>query len=224
MGEKINMSNNKVVAFSLPENNNPVINGTVTEVSDDSATVDISGTRVKAKKAFSCFADPAPADTVICCRDEYSRFFILAIMERKSNKQIRITYPSDTLIQSPEGNIRISSSKSVTMESGSLNFFSRQTAYKSRSASVSFDDVTATGNNLQARYKSVRLISDFINTLAKQVIDRFKGYTRKTEDTEQVEAGRATKKVKGSYSVETRHTIMVSKESTKIDGRKILMG
>ncbi len=214
----------KVLPFSSADDTGPIVNATVLAVDGDTATVDISGIRVKARKAFSCFADPEPADTVICCRDEDSRFFILAIMERKSNEATRITYPSDTSIQSLEGSISISSSKSVSMSSERLNFFSGQSVHKSRSAVVSFEDLTATGNNLQAKYKSVRLISDLINTLAKQVIDRFKGYVRNTEGTEQVGAGRATRKVKGAYSVETKHTIMVSKESTKIDGEKILMG
>ncbi|MFP3998409.1 MAG: DUF3540 domain-containing protein [Desulfosalsimonas sp.] len=218
------MIRDKVVPLSIPANESPVASGIVIDVSGKTSIVDISGTRINAQKAFSCFADPEPSDRVICCRDEHGCFFILAITERKNNGVTKITYPSDTAIQVPKGSISIESKNSVTMASENLNFFSGNTVYKSSSATVCFDDITAAGNNLQARYKSVRLISDFINTMARQVIDRFRGYIRSTEETEQVRAGRSARRVKGLYSVESGHTIMASRESTKIDGEKILMG
>ena len=213
-----------VVTLPLPEMASPTVTGTVAAVSGDSATIAIPGMRVNAKKAFSCFADPLPGDTVICCRDENGRFFILGILERNGTEKLSITYPADTAITSRRGSITIASPKRVTMVSESLNFLSGEAIHKSASATIAFQDLTATGNTFQARYGTVRLISNLINTMARQVIDRFRGYTRQTEGHDQVKAGQATRSVKGLYSVDSKHTIMVSREVTKIDGEKILMG
>lgn len=220
----MSMTQEKVVPLTLSENTDTIVNGTVTAVSADTATVSIAGMHVTAKKAFSCFVNPAPADTVICCRDESGRFYILGIMERNAAAPTKISYPPDTEIASRNGSIRFVSAKSMTMASENLNFVSGEAVHKSRTATISFTDMTATGNNLRASYKTVSVISNLINTMARQVIARFKGYIRQTEDNDEVKAGQSTRTVKGLYSLNSRHTVMVSKESTKIDGEKILMG
>ena len=60
--------------------------------------------------------------------------------------------------------------------------------------------------------------------MAKQLTERVKNYIRHTEDYDQVNAGQMTRKVDGLYAMDSRHTVMVSKKDTKIDGERIHMG
>ncbi len=207
------------------EEESAIHNAKVIAVSSSSAIVEIKGDKIKAKKAFSCFVEPEPGDTVICCKSEDGHFYILGILERKqNNKNMIISFPSDAALEAREGNINVVSRGGITMASESLNFFSKNTVHKSCKAAISFDDVTASGTSIQASYKKLTFISHLINTVARQVINRFKGYVRHTEDNDQVKSGHMTRSVKGLFAVDTKHTIMVSRESTKIDGEKILMG
>lgn len=82
----------------------------------------------------------------------------------------------------------------------------------------------ARGNCLQADFKTVWVISQMVNTLAKQVISKFKNYIRRTEDYDQVKSGQMTRQVDGLYSLDSKHTVLVSKKDTKIDGERIHMG
>lgn len=220
----MSMIQKKKVTLSLPEYETAVKEGTVIAVSSNTAIVKFGGEKVKAKKAFSCIIEPEPGDSVVCCRNEDGNFYILGIMERTKTEKINLSFPSDTTIASQKGSINIVSNDTVSIASENLNFFSRKTAHKSDQATIFFKDITAVGNTFMASYKTVSLISNLINTMAKQVIDKFKGYIRHTEDNDQVKAGQITRRAKGLYSMDSKHTIMVSRESTKIDGEKILMG
>jgi hypothetical protein len=223
MGEEMSAVKSKVIPINAKEEPD-IQNGVVLSVSSDEIVVNISEERVKAKKAFSCIVAPEPDDTVLCCKNETGVFYILGIIERQHTQNMTLSFPSDANLESEKGNLYIFSKDSVTVASENLNCFSKKAVHKSKAAIVSFDDVTATGTQLQASFKTVRLISNLINTMAKQVIDRFKGYVRNTEDNDQVKAGQLTRRAQGLLSMDSKHTIMVSKKSTKIDGDKILMG
>ncbi|SLM32882.1 hypothetical protein MTBBW1_80225 [Desulfamplus magnetovallimortis] len=201
-------------------------NGKVVAVLAKAAIVDMGGEKIKAQKAFSCLVDPEAGDTVICCKNEDDQFYILGIMEREDHRkqQMKISLPADATLESGDGSISILAKETATIASENLNLICGETLYKSHSATFSLDSLTATGNTLQASYKTVNFFSHIINTMAKHVFNRFKDYIRNTESSDQVKARQMTRNADGVFSLETGHTIMVSKESTKIDGKKILMG
>lgn len=201
-----------------------IMTGSVVSVVSDEININLAGDLKKAKKAFSCIIDPEPDDIIICTENNNGMVFILGIIERPNSKKMNISFPSDAQIQAKKGKLSINSNDNVTIASKDVNFFSNKVIHKSQEAVVAYDNITANGNELQANYKTVRLISNLINTMAKQVIDRFKGYIRSTEDNDMVKAGQMTRRADGLYSMDSKHTIMNSKKSTKIDGEKILMG
>jgi uncharacterized protein DUF3540 len=179
---------------------------------------------VKAKKAFSCIIVPVPEDTVICCENDDGVFYILGIIEREKDHKVTVTFPSDTNIESTGGSIHVFSEQSISLTSPDLNCFSKKAVHKSKEAVVCYDNVTATGNEFLASFKTVGFVSNLINTVAKNVIEKFKNYNRSTENSDQIKAGLLSRKTRGSYLLDSKHTIMNSTECTKIDGEKILMG
>jgi len=223
MGAKMNSSASKIVPIHS-NNKSAVRTGSVTSVISDEIIINMAGDKIKAKKAFSCFIDPEPGDIIICNESETGKVYILGIIERPGTKKISISFPSDAQIKTKRGSLSINSPDSVSIASNNVNCFSKKVIHKSHEAILSYDNITASGSELQASFKTVRLISNLINTMAKQVIDKFKGYIRSTEDSDMVKAGHMARQVDGLFSIDSKHTIMNSKKSTKIDGEKILMG
>ncbi|MFA5904561.1 MAG: DUF3540 domain-containing protein [Desulfobacula sp.] len=205
-------------------NESQVLTGSVISVGLDEIVVDMAGEIKKAKKAFSCLIDPVPEDIILCTENIDGVVYILGIMERPGAQDMGLSFPSNTQIRVDQGTLNINSPESVTIASGNLNFFSNKAIHQSREAIVSYETVTAVGNEFQASFKTIRLISNFIHTMAKQVIDKFKGYVRHTQDHDMVKAGQISRDTDGLYSVGSRHTIMKSKKTTLIDAEKILMG
>ena len=219
------MNNSARKVIPIHSNNKPAVRiGSVISVISDEIIINMAGGTIKAKKAFSCIIDPEPDDIIICTENENGAAYILGIIERPATQKMSLSFPSDTRIQVKQGSLNITSMDSVTIASKDLNCFSKRVIHKSPEAIVSYEHITANGNELQASFKTVRLISNLINTMAKQVIDKFKGYIRSTEDNDMVKAGQMARQAHGVYSMDSKHTIMKSKKSTIIDGDKILMG
>ncbi|MBW1841497.1 MAG: DUF3540 domain-containing protein [Deltaproteobacteria bacterium] len=202
-----------------------VRNGRVVSVSGKKAVVEMSGVTLPAHVAFSCLVQPIPGDLVLCTRTETGAHFILGIIERPGKQDMTLSFPADATMLAQEGSLSMVSGESVTLASGDrLNCFSKQAVHKSREAVVDFDELTARGTNLQANFKTIHLISRMVNTMARQVIQKVKNYIRHTEDYDQVKAGQMTRKTDGLYSMDSKHTVMVSRKGTKIDGERIYMG
>ncbi len=196
----------------------------VIAVESNAVVVNIHGKSRQAKRAFSCLVDPQAGDLVVCTENAIGMIYVLGIIDRPVSQKMRLSFPADTDIQVNRGSLNIHSTENVSIVANNLNCFSKRVIHKSDEAIISYDAVTARGNDLQASYKTVRLISNLINTMARQVINRFKGYIRSTEDHDMVKAGQITRTAEGLHIMDAEHTIMNSKKCTKIDGEKILMG
>ncbi len=189
-----------------------------------SVLLNINGKMVQAKRAFSCLVDPEAGDIVLCSENRGATAYVLAILARPTSQKTRMSFPGDTDIQVNRGGLNIHSSDTVSLAAQNVNFFSNRVIHKSDEAIIAYEKITAKGKELHANYTTVRLISELINTMARQVIDRFKGYIRSTEDHDMVKAGQITRTAKGLHAMDAEHTILNSKKCTKIDGEKILMG
>lgn len=213
-----------VVPFAEPVNA-AVYNGTVLTVREDMYSVDISGALQTARTAFSCLVQPMPGDRVMCTRCETGDCYILGIIERPGKQQMTLSFSEDALVQTKNGALSIASGKSITLAANeSLTCFSDQAIYKSRAAVVDCKDIIAFGEKFQASFKTVSIVSRMISTMAKYAVEKFTGFVRHTEGSDQVNAGQMTRKSEGLYSMDSKYTVMVSKKDTKIDGERIHMG
>jgi hypothetical protein len=187
--------------------------------------IDVAGVPHEAMVAFSCLVRPETNDIVMCSRHGSGIYYILGILERPDSNSMTLDFAGDTKLQIRSGSLSMFSNDSVSlMAANKINCISDRVIHKSREAIVDYNDVTAQGKNLQASFANIRIFSQLMSTMAKQVIDRFKSYIRHSEDFDQVKTAQMTREVAGLYSMDSRHTIMVSKKDTKIDGERIHMG
>jgi len=198
--------------------------GTIEGVSADTLTIMISGILQPGKKAFSCLIDPEPGDQIICSVHPDGLVYVLGIIERPNRQETNLTFPSDANIRTQKGSLHISAPERINVASSNVDCFAARTTYKSNEAFISCHKTIATGNEIQASFHTIRFISQMIHTMARQVMSKFKGYARHTEDNDMVRSGQMTRKIDGLYAMDSKNTIMNSKKITKIDGEKILMG
>jgi len=218
------MKSSKIVQLQQAESA-VVYMATVLSVSSKNCVVDLSGVHYSARIAFSCLVRPAKDDIVLCVLSATGDYFITAIAEREATQSMTISFPEDVALQSLSGSMNFLSADSVNMTaSKNINCISEQALHKSNTAVINYDQITASGTNLQSSYSSIRVFSDLITTISKQVLQKFKNYIRHTEQSDQTKAGNMTRQVKGLYSMDSQHTILVSKKDTKIDGEHIHMG
>lgn len=218
------MKSSKIVPLQQPESA-VVYTATVLSVSNNYCEIDLAGTHYPAKVVFSCLVQPVKNDIVMCVLSAIGDYYVTGIVEREASQSMTVSFPEDVTVQSLTGSMSFLSSDSVTMSAtNNFNCISGQVLHKSNTAVVNYDRLTASGTDLQSSYSSIRIFSDLITTISKQVLQKFVNYIRHTEQNDQTKAGNMTRQVKGLYSMDSQHTILVSKKDTKIDGEHIHMG
>ncbi len=224
MGKKNEKKPSKIIPLQEPET---AVSYTarVISVSDRDCVVDLSGTPCPARIAFSCLVRPLENDLVLCTLASSGDYYVTAVAEREGAQSAIVSFPGDVSVQSPAGSMNFLSAESVTVSARqSFNCVSDEALHKSNSAVVNYDRLTASGSELQSSFATIRSFSEMIHTMSKQVLQKFKNYIRHSEANDQVRAGNMSRQVKGLYSMDSEHTILVSKKDTKIDGERIHMG
>lgn len=179
--------------------------------------------------AFSCLVAPQENDTAVCVRDESGTYIVLAIVDRPDegpdSQDMTLKFPASARLLTADGDLKLVAKDEISMLSGeSLFLGSRKAVHHARQAVINYQDISAQGNSISARYKSMQLLCDRISSMVKQALQKYDHYVRHSSENDQVSAGFMERKVEGLYSMNTRTTLMTSKKDTRIDAERIHMG
>jgi len=187
----------------------------VSQIVDGQITVELEGKLFSAETAFSCFAQPQINDIVLLNFDQHQQAYITAILKREQADEMTMQLPAKTTINS---------SKKITLSSQEIAQMAQKQVSKASEQVMEFDQAVVKGNKLHSHVRHLHSISDMVTTMAKQAIQKFSSYVRKSDVSDQVQAAQMSRKVEGLYSMNSKHTILVSQKDTKIDGEHIHMG
>jgi len=184
---------------------------------------------IDGRVAYSCLVAPKVNDVVVCVQNDTGMHVVLAILDRpddcQNSQDMTIAFPANANLQSTSGNLAIMAKDHVSLLAGdSLVCAATKTIHKSQQAVIKYDNTTVQGQQLNAQFKTVHLLSEMINTIAKNALQKFNHYVRRSAESDQVSAAQMDRKVDGLYSMSSKITMMISKKDTKIDGERIHMG
>lgn len=215
------MSYNGEKVVTLPLTNDSQYQAVVVSAESGLWRIEINGRTLKAKQAFSCLVEPQAGDTVLVSGAGQA-LYILAILERDTGT-MRLSLAEETDICGAQ-NLSLTSTESLTLCSDRLTQLSTQQVIKSAEIIGQFDTGLVSGERMTVRIGRLQLITDWLQSMAKQAVQQFQNYTRRTEEMDKVETGNMAHSSRGLYSMNSKHTIMVSEKDTRIDGEHIHMG
>ncbi len=187
--------------------------------------INLEGEEKTAKVSFSCLVAPQVNDSVLIASNEKGEYFVLSILERsESSQEMTLAFPDTANLVSASGAINLLSTESISMTTQSLNSVAHNSVYKSAQTIVDFEELTAKGKSATVSIPNMRILADNISTVAKQAVQKFANYVRRTESFDKVQAGQMNRNVDGLFSVDTKYTVMLSDKDTKIDAERIHMG
>ncbi|MFT4906923.1 MAG: hypothetical protein ACI978_000998 [Oleispira sp.] len=214
----MNLHTDNIVPISAT-NNSPTAEGNVSgrihKIHQTNIQVEHNGKLINAQKAFSCLVEPMVDDVVLISKDQHQQAYVIAILHRNDDTQMQVQLAPNTTL---------TSSEKLTLHSEQINQLSVKSLQKTNEATFDFQQGLIRGDKLHSHIRHVHTISDMISTMAKQAIQKFNTYVRKTDTSDQVQAAQMGRKVDGLYTMNSKHTIMVSQKDTKIDGEHIHMG
>ena len=198
----------------LPSSANNV-SGRIINIQDGHIHIEYNGQVINAQKAFSCLVEPMMGDTVLFCQDQHQQAYVIAILQRDEEGSMHLQLAPNTTLASNE---------KLTLHSEQINQLSVKSLQKTNEVTLDFQQGLIKGEKLHSHIRHIHSISDLISTMAKQAIQKFNTYVRKSDTSDQVHAAQMGRKVDGLYNLSSKHTIMVSQKDTKIDGEHIHMG
>jgi hypothetical protein len=214
----MNLHTDNIVPISVT-NNSPAAEGNVSgrihKIQQGNIQVEHNGKLINTQKAFSCLVEPMVDDIVLVSKDQHQQAYVIAILQRDDETQMQVQLAPNTTL---------TSSEKLTLHSEQINQLSVKSLQKTSEATFDFQQGLIRGDKLHSHIRHVHTISDMISTMAKQAIQKFNTYIRKTDTSDQVQAAQMGRKVDGLYTMNSKHTIMVSQKDTKIDGEHIHMG
>ncbi len=196
----------------------------VVSVEGDIMTLRQGNDVAQATLAFSCMVQPIPNDKVVCFCSEDEKIQIMAIAERRDAQPIQYRFPTDASITSPNGSIDIIARDDARVLANKITQISHHWVVQSQQTILDLLSVLAKGDKTKLVFKQITTISDLINTSAKQSLQKFVTYIRKTDQLDQTEAGQVGIQARSLYSVRSKHSMLISEKDTKIDGEHIHMG
>lgn len=209
----MNKPADNIVSISPTAANN--VSGRIVKIQDGHIQIDYEGQLIKAQKAFSCLVEPLYNDVVLFSQDQHQQAYVIAILQRDEDSSMNLQLAPNTTL---------ASSKMLTLHSEQITQFSQRSLQKTKEATIDFHQGLIKGEKLHSHIRHIHNISDLISTMAKQAIQKFNSYVRKTDSLDQVQAAQMSRNVDGLYTMNSKHTIMVSQKDTKIDGEHIHMG
>lgn len=206
---------NNQQANSNSQINNSVYSAKIVEIQNRIIQLELNGQKIEAELAFSCLAQPQINDLVLLSFDQHQQAFVTAILKREQADEMTMQLPAKTVISSHE---------KITLASRVISQLAEKQISKASEQVMEFDQAVIKGNKLHSHVRQLHSISDMVTTMAKQAIQKFSSYVRKSDVSDQVHAAQMNRKVDGLYNMNSKHTILISEKDTKIDGEHIHMG
>lgn len=191
------------------------VSGRIVNIQDGHIHIEYEGQIINAQKAFSCLVEPKLSDIVLFSLDQHQQAYVIAILKRDEATSMNLQLAPNTTLASDE---------KLTFSSNQINQLSQKSLQKTGEVTIDFQQGLIKGEKLHSHIRHIHSISDMISTMAKQAIQKFNTYVRKTDNSDQVQAAQMGRKVDGLYTMNSKHTIMISQKETKIDGEHIHMG
>lgn len=165
------------------------------------------GLPTTARRALSCLVEPEPGDRVLLgglLTDPY----VLAVLERTGDAPLRLAIAGDAELAA----------------GGTLSLRAKALVMAADRGQLAIRDVTLSGATAEARFGTVTLVAEAIETLATRLLTRLKRSFRFVEETEQLRAHDIDHRAAGHLHLRGQTAVMQAGTLVKVDSRQIHMG
>jgi len=201
-----------------------LVRATVKEVSNQTLIIEIENELVNARKAFSCLVAPMVGDTVLLNQsaDEYH---VLAVLERPAEQDMTLAFPSNVKMVASGGQIDLVAGNDINLLSTSrTNLVSGNINMSSGELDISTANLNLRARDIEAHSQTVKLYTDILATVAKQVSQKTGMLVRWVEGVETLNIGSLIQNVRQNYMSRSHQAVITARKDMHIDAERIHMG
>lgn len=178
---------------------------------------------VRAKLAFSCLVTPEPGDKVLVSTG--NDLYILAIIERPNNEDMKLQFPADVSLVAKHGKINLSGREGIDITSPSqTNLTTNKLAINSLNTSIISNELSVRGDKVVSQWREVNSISKAFNFITDCLTQRMKNSFKTVDGVDQQTSLNFMQTIKKTLSIRSRDALITARKDVKIDGERIHMG
>lgn len=175
---------------------------------DEGILVGLEGSECRVKRAASCLLAPEEGDSVLVCGPNASALYIIAVLERSSDKASRLMLGQDAEI----------------VAHGKLSLSSDELLVRARQATTLIDELSSFGRELSASIGKIKLVGNLFESFFERV-SQFAGHSARTvEGVDQVRSAIIDYRAERSLNLQGSEVITTAKTLVKVDGGQIHIG
>jgi hypothetical protein len=198
--------------------------GTVLE-SGDELVVGTARGRYRARRAFSCLAEPAAGDRVVVASTGAGEAFVLAILERPGDEPTRLRVEGDLKVVAAGGRLSFAASEGVEIGTGKeLALASGTLVVRSREGKVVLDSLTYLGRLARIETDRVNAVVGLLDQALERFTQRVKRSYRFIEEVDVTRAEQIDMRAKENVHVRGANAVVSADQLVKVDGKQIHLG
>jgi len=177
----------------------------------DGFAVIVEGDSLAASRSLNCLVEPEPGDLVLVSRDTFGRAYIISILERDGDPDVRLNFEGDVSISALSGRLTAAAAEGIDLvSSGDLNLFS---------GSIKLD-----ADQADVKVGKARIMGKTIEYVFERLTARLRNSYRRIMGLDHKEAGELNYDVESVLNLRAKFAAMTAEEVVRVDAEKILMG
>lgn len=187
--------------------------------------VETGSGRFAAKRAFSCLVEPEQDDVVLVAVPASGDLFVLAVLERPSERPARLTSSGDLRVHLPAGRFTVSAQDGVALRTpGELDLEAGDVSLRAEVGALVVKRLTYLGELLEAHGGTLKAALRIVDSVTERWTQKTKRSYRFVEEMDITRAQEIDTRASGTLSLRGKNAITTAEELVKMDGRQIHLG
>jgi len=178
-----------------------------------------------ARRAASCLLEPELGDEVMIAGDTSERVYVIAVLERATDRPPRIAFHGDVQVIAIGGTMTLQADAGLNLSTDAqLRLAANHLMVQSKRVTLLLEKLAAFGGEVAASIGRLRLIGNAVESFVERVTQSAKHSLRTVSETDQVRAGAVDYRANQTVSLHGRNVLATAKQLVKLDGEQLHLG
>ncbi|MFX1762482.1 DUF3540 domain-containing protein [Paraburkholderia sp. A1RI-2L] len=186
--------------------------------------VDMPGTSVSCRRAFSCLIDPRPGDRVAVCNSD-GEAFVLAVLERPNHDAVTHLRVDGDLLLEATRDLQLRAGRELAgAAQQTLRLDTQALEVGARTARLRGEDIEMQASEVRLHTGLMRVVANVLESVAKRITQVSRTMYRSVETVDHLRAANIDHAASASMRLHGSTVILTAEQLTKVDAEQIHLG
>lgn len=198
--------------------------GEIVESEDARLQVQTESGRFSARRAVSCLVEPEPGDRVLLAVPPSGDLFVLAVLSRESDAQLRLPLDRDAAIRC-RGTLSLFATDDLELRSAKeVATVATKVSTTAVEATVTADRLSIVGRFVEAHTEQIKGVLGVVDTVLERLSQKMKRSYKYVEEIDMTRAQQVDLRAEETVSIRAANAFVTAEALMKIQGEQIHLG